>query len=110
MGDRPGKPAPRDNTRDMSRQQAAGAAGDTKDTRDKRDKRGVKTAGAPGGTKDARDTRDKRDTRDTRDKSNARDNTRDMNKVLRKKPNSRLLLLLLCVYTHRFGAGCLTAT
>ena len=49
MGDRPGKPAPRDNTRDMSRQQAAGAAGDTKDTRD---------------------TTDTRDKRDTRDKSN----------------------------------------
>ena len=63
MGDRPGKPAPRDNTRDMSRQQAAGAAGDAKDTRD------------------ARDTRDKRG---TRDKSNARDNSRDMSRVLRR--------------------------
>ena len=63
MGDRPGKPAPRDNARDMSRQQAAGAAGDTKDTRD---------------------TRDKRDTRDTRDKSSARDNTKDMNRVLHR--------------------------
>ena len=66
MGDRPGKPAPRDNTRDMSRQQAAGAAGDTKDTRD------------------TRDTRDKRDARDSRDKSNARGNTRDMSRVLRR--------------------------
>ena len=64
MGDRPGKPAPRDNTRDMSRQQAAGAAGDTKDTRD------------------TRGTRDNRGTRDTRDKSNARDNIRDMSAVL----------------------------
>ena len=52
MGDRPGKPAPRDNTRDMSKQQAAGAAG------------------AAGDTKDTRDTTDTRDKRDTRDKSN----------------------------------------
>ena len=39
---------------------------------------------AAGGTKDTRDTRDKRDTRDTRDKNSAGNNTRDMNRVLRR--------------------------
>ena len=63
----------------MSRQQAAGAAMDTKDTRDTRDRRDVRAAGAAG---DAEDARDKRGTRHTRGKSNARDNTRDMSRVL----------------------------
>ena len=99
MGDRPGKPAPRDNTRDMSRQQAAGAAGDTKDTRDTRDtgdKRGMRAAGAAGDTKDTTDTRDKRD---TRDKSNARDNTRDMSRVLRSNL-THVYCCCSCAYTR----------
>ena len=42
LGRQAGPPAPRDNTRDMSRQQAAGAAMDTKDTRDTGDTRDKK--------------------------------------------------------------------